>query len=171
MRQGSRIWLFLGALGVAATLAFLLLLVFANALQVTSGTVMLGVFSLSMLYIAWVLHSGRHTDPTEAPGAVAQVGPEHVFPSSWAPVLLSLGIAMFACGVRFTPVLLAVGGMLIVFTLFAWIVQRVDVARLTHGHHAAPDDPPETPADQAGATAPEAGAGHRAGAQLGDTNA
>jgi hypothetical protein len=171
MRQGARIWLFLGALGVAATLAFLLLLLFANALQVTSGTVMLGVFSLSMLYIAWVLHSGRHTDPTEAPGAVAQVGPEHVFPSSWAPVLLSLGIAMFVCGVRFTPVLLAVGGMLIVFTLFAWIVQRVDVARLTHGHPAVPADHADAPAADVAASTPEAGAGHNTGAQLGDANA
>lgn len=134
MRQGARIWVFLGLLGIAATIAFGLLT--AGILQLMSGTVMLGVFGISMLYIAWVLHFGRHTDPTDQPDAVAEVGPEHVFPTSWSPPLLALGVALFACGVRFTPVLMAVGGILVVLTLFSWIVQRVDLVRLHHGQHA-----------------------------------
>lgn len=145
MRQGARIWVILGLFGVAATIAFVVLT--ARFLQASSGTVMLGVFALSMLYIGWVLHSGRHTDPTDQPNAEAEVGPEHIFPPSWAPPLLALGVALFAVGVRFTPVLLAVGSMIIVLTLFSWIVQRVDVARLQHAVlHAGPAGAPD-PAD------------------------
>ncbi|HEX7163771.1 MAG TPA: cytochrome c oxidase subunit 4 [Trebonia sp.] len=142
MRQGARIWVILGLLGVAATIAFVVLT--ARFLQAASGTVMLGVFALSMLYIGWVLHSGRHTDPTDQPDAEAEVGPEHIFPPSWAPPLLALGVALFAVGVRFTPVLLAVGAMVIVLTLFSWIVQRVDVIRLQHAAPPGAADPPES---------------------------
>lgn len=142
MRQGARIWVILGLLGVAATVAFVVLT--ARFLQASSGTVMLGVFALSMLYIGWVLHSGRRTDPTDQPDAEAEVGPEHIFPPSWAPPLLALGVALFAVGVRFTPVLLAIGAMIIVLTLFTWIVQRVDVARLQHAApHTGLAGPPE----------------------------
>lgn len=142
MRQGARIWVILGVFGVAATVAFVILT--ARYLQASSGTVMLGVFALSMLYIAWVLRSGRYTDPTDQPDAEAEVGPEHIFPPSWAPPLLALGIALLAVGIRFTLVLVAVGATLIVLTLFTWIVQRVDVIRMQH--HAASlaglSDPP-----------------------------
>lgn len=133
MRQGARIWIFLGLFGVAAAVAFGLLTI--DIVQGASGTVMLGVFGVSMLYIAWVLHHGRHTDPTDQPDAEAFVGPEHIFPPSWAPPLLALGIAMFVCGVRFTPVLLAIGGVIVVMTLFTWIVQRIDVVRMLHAQH------------------------------------
>ncbi len=129
MRQGARIWVVLGAFGAVATVVFILLT--ARFLQVAAG-VMLGVFALSMLYIGWVLHSGRYTDPTDQPGAEAEVGPEHVFPPSWAPPLLALGIALAAVGVRFTLALVAIGATIIVLTLFTWIVQRVDVMRMAH---------------------------------------
>lgn len=129
MRQGARIWVLLGLLGAVAAVVFILLT--ARFLQV-AASVMLGVFALSMLYISWVLYSGRYTDPTDQPDAEAEVGPEHIFPPSWAPPLLALGIAVFVLGVRFTPVLLAVGGTIIVLTLFSWIVQRVDVMRMLH---------------------------------------
>lgn len=142
MRQGARIWVILGLFGVAATVAFVILT--ARFLQASSGTVMLGVFALSMLYIGWVLHSGRYTDPTDEPGAEAEVGPEHVFPPSWAPPLLALGVALCAFGVRFTLILVAIGAMIIVLTLFTWIVQRVDVVRLQHATpHAGLAGPPE----------------------------
>lgn len=142
MRQGARIWVILGLLGAAAAIAFVLLT--ARFLQAASGTVMLGVFALSMLYIGWVLHSGGRTDPTDQPDAEAEVGPEHIFPPSWAPPLLAFGVALFAVGVRVTPVLLATGATIIVLTLFAWIVQRVDVIRLRHAtHYAGLTGPPE----------------------------
>ncbi|MGH3247434.1 MAG: aa3-type cytochrome oxidase subunit IV [Trebonia sp.] len=131
MRQAARIWVSLGLLGLTAAVVFLILT--ARFLQVSAG-IMLGVFALSMLYIAWVLYSGRYSDPTDQPAAEAEVGPEHVFPPSWAPPLLALGIALCAVGVRFTLALVAVGGTIIVLTLFSWIVQRVDVARLLHDH-------------------------------------
>lgn len=141
MRQGARIWVILGLFGVAATIAFVLLT--ARFLQAASGTVMLGVFALSMLYIGWVLHSGRYTDPTDQPDAEAEVGPEHIFPPSWAPPLLALGVALTAVGVRFTLVLVAGGATIIVLTLFAWIVQRVDVARMRHATPGEPGPGPE----------------------------
>jgi hypothetical protein len=137
MRQGARIWLSLGIFAVLAVIAFILLTY--DILQGPSGSMMLGVFALSMLYIAWVLWHGRYTDPTDQPDAEAEVGPEHIFPPSWAPPLLALGVALFAVGARFTPVLLAVGGTVIVLTLFTWVVQRVDVVRLRHAEQAAHD--------------------------------
>lgn len=141
MKQGARIWVFLGLLGAAAAIAFVLLT--SRFLQAESGTVMLGVFALSMLYIGWVLHSGGPTDPTDQPGAVPAVGPEHIFPPSWAPALLALGIALFVLGIRFTLVLVAVGAAIIVLTLFAWIVQRIDLMRLHHAEHAEHAGSPE----------------------------
>lgn len=159
MRQGARIWVILGLFGVAAVIAFLILTAHVHILQTASG-VMLAVFAASMLYIAWVLYYGRYTDPTDQPEAEAEVGPEHVFPPSWAPPLLALGVALCALGVRFTPVLLAVGGIIVVLTLFTWIVQRVDVMRLTHGSpHAQFAGPPEVADPPAGVGLSEPGPG------------
>lgn len=172
MRQGARIWVFLGLLGAAAAIAFVLLT--ARFLQAASGTVMLGVFALSMLYIGWVLHSGRRTDPTDQPDAEAEVGPEHIFPPSWAPPLLALGIALFAVGIRFTPVLLAVGSTIIVLTLFSWIVQRVDVARMQHATpHAELVGAPELadPTPGTGADEPGRGTSDPGSSRIGHDNA
>lgn len=162
MRQGARIWVILGAFGAVATVVFILLT--ARFLQVAAG-VMLGVFALSMLYIGWVLYSGRYTDPTDQPEAEAEVGPEHIFPPSWAPPLLALGVALFAVGVRFTLVLVAIGATIIVLTLFSWIVQRVDVTSMLHATSQAgladpaefADPPPSTGPGEPGPGTPELG--------------
>ncbi|HET9875820.1 MAG TPA: cytochrome c oxidase subunit 4 [Mycobacterium sp.] len=158
MRQGARIWVILGLFGVAAVIAFLILTAHVHILQMAAG-VMLAVFATSMLYIGWVLYFGRYTDPTDQPDAEAEVGPEHVFPPSWAPPLLALGVALCALGVRFTPVLLAVGGIIVVLTLFSWIVQRVDVMRMLHTTLDAElaDPPPGVGPGEPGPGTPELG--------------
>ncbi len=173
MRQGARIWLILGLFGVGAVIAFLILTAHVHILQEASGT-MLAVFAASMVYIAWVLHSGSDTDPTDQPDAEAEVGPEHVFPPSWAPPLLALGVALCAVGVRFTPVLIAVGGVIVVLTLFTGIVQRVDVMRMTHGSpHAELAGPPEVADPPAGVGLGEPGSGtpELGGPRIGHDNA
>lgn len=168
MRQGARIWLFLGTFSLLAFIAFVLLT--NDILQGSSGSVMLGVFAAGMLYIAGVLWHGRYTDPTDQPDAEAAVGPEHVFPPSWAPPLLALGIALVAVGARFTPVLIAIGGSVIVLTLFTWVVQRVDVIRLQHAEHAELPEQRETaPGNGFASSQPDTGSS--AAHQIGPDNA
>ncbi|HET7173325.1 MAG TPA: cytochrome c oxidase subunit 4 [Nocardioidaceae bacterium] len=132
MRAAARTWLVLGAFGIIVAIIFPILT--RHILQVAAGSTMLGVFALCMLYIAWTLQRGADTDYADRTEAEAQVGPEHVFPSSWWPPVLALGIALLALGVRFTPILVAIGAVIVLATVVGWILQRVEL-----GHHPEPE--------------------------------
>ena len=137
MRASARVWLVLGILALIVAIVFPILT--RNILQVAAGSTMLGVFALSMLYISWVLRQGADTDAADRVDEPAQVGPEHVFPASWWPPVLAVGVAVLALGIRFTPIMVAFGGAFIAVSALGWYDQYVG-AGAHHVEAAAHDD-------------------------------
>lgn len=131
MRASARVWFVLGILALIVAIVFPILT--RNIIQVAAGSTMLGVFALSMLYISWVLRQGADTDFADRVEEQAQVGPEHLFPASWWPPVLAVGVAVLALGIRFTPIMVAFGGAFIAVSALGWYDQYVGAG----AHHAA----------------------------------
>ena len=130
MKASARIFVVLGCCALVAAI------VFPIVAREAAGSMMLGVFALSMLYLGRELYRGAGTDRADDAEAEAEVGPEHVFPASWWPVVMALGIALVAAGLVFTPVIIVVGSVIFVLSVFGWLFQRVETA-----HHAPPAVP------------------------------
>lgn len=148
MKASARIFTVLGSCAVVAAIVFPILS------HEAAGSMMLGVFALAMLYLARELYRGASTDRADDGEAQAQVGPEHVFPSSWWPVVLALGVALTAAGLVFTPVLIVEGIVIFVIAVAGWLFQYVEAA---HGGH------PDRPAPAGAIPLEEAGADPAAG--------
>lgn len=121
MRAAARIFAILGSFAVVAAIVFPILS------REPAGSMMLGVFALSMLFIARELSHGANADRADDAEAKALVGPEHVFPSSWWPPVMAVAIAVFAIGIRFTPVLVGVGAAILLVSAAGWFLQHVEV--------------------------------------------
>ncbi|MGH3798256.1 MAG: aa3-type cytochrome oxidase subunit IV [Pseudonocardiaceae bacterium] len=121
MRSSARIFLVLGVLGLLAAIVFLIIA------REPPGSAMLLVFALSMLYIAWQLGRGANTDAADDAEGVAQVGRDHVFPPSPWPVVMAVAVLVGVIGVRFAPIVAAIGGALLVASGAGWFLQRVHV--------------------------------------------
>lgn len=128
MKAASRIFTVLGCCAVVAAIVFPILA------REPAGSMMLGVFALSMLYLGRELYRGATTDRADDGQAQAEVGPEHVFPSSWWPAVMALGIALVAAGLIFTPVLTVEGAVIFVVAVVGWLYQQTGAG---HGDHAA----------------------------------
>ncbi|MBO0769955.1 MAG: cytochrome c oxidase subunit 4 [Actinobacteria bacterium] len=120
MKAASRIFTVLGCCAVVAAIVFPILA------REPAGSMMLGVFALAMLYLGRELYRGATTDRAEDGQAQAEVGPEHVFPSSWWPVVMALGIALVAAGLVFTPVLTVEGAVIFVVAVVGWLYQQTE---------------------------------------------
>jgi hypothetical protein len=125
VKASAQIFAVLGSCAVIAAIVFPFLA------KEPAGSMMLGVFALSMLYLARELSRGAKTDRADDADAEAEVGPEHVFPSSWWPPAVALSVAALILGVRFSWVLVAIGAVALLVTGVGWLVQRV------HAHPVA----------------------------------
>src|SRR4051812_24366113 len=101
MRSAGRIFMVLSGLALAAGVTYGLL---AKEL---AGAVMLSVFSVALLYIATVLEHASPYDFAETePEGEAQVGPSHLFPPSWWPIVMAIGAVLFLYGLKFNVILM-----------------------------------------------------------------
>jgi hypothetical protein len=127
----------LAGLGLAAGLTYGLV---AKEL---AGAVMLGVFSVALLYIATVLeHAGPYDAAEVDPDAKAEVGPDHWFPPSWWPLVMAVGAVLFILGLKFNVILMAVGIAAFLVAVVGWFIQAGRYAAERAAHHApgAPSD-------------------------------
>jgi hypothetical protein len=151
VKASARIFTVLGCCAVVAAIVFPILS------HEAAGATMLGVFALCMLYLARELYRGASTDRADDGEAQAEVGPEHVFPSSWWPAVMALGIALVAAGLIFTPVLTVVGAIIFVVSVVGWLYQQTEPGHSTHGTHgahaASAVPAPAAPAEAAAGTA------------------
>lgn len=144
MKASARIFTVLGCCALVAAIVFPILS------HEPAGATMLGVFALCTLYLARELYRGATTDRADDTEAQAQVGPEHVFPSSWWPAVMALGIALAAAGLVFTPVLIVEGAVIFVVSVVGWLYQQVEAGHGAHGAPAAHAVPaPAAPLDAA----------------------
>lgn len=137
MKASARVFMVLGCCAVVAAIVYPILS------HEPAGAMMLAVFAGSLLYLGRELYRGAGTDLADDAQAEAQVGPEHVFPSSWWPVVMALGIALGAAGLVFTPVLTGAGAAIFVVAVVGWLQQQAGA-----GHETGPAQPGE-PAQEA----------------------
>jgi hypothetical protein len=132
MRSAGRIFMALAGLAVTAAV------VYGLVAKELAGAVMLGVFSVALLYIATVLeHAGPYDRAENEPEAEAEVGPSHLFPSSWWPIIMAFGAVVFLFGLKFFVVLMALGAVVFVSAMIGWFVQAGRQAAEKAEHHSA----------------------------------
>jgi hypothetical protein len=137
MNSSGRIYFFLGILALMAAIAFPIVS------REPPGSAMLGIFALSMLYIAWQLQRGRYTDKADDADAEAEVGPEHVFPSSPWPVVMAMAVVIGVIGIAFSPIrfVAAIGAAILLVSAAGWFLQRVHVGAAAHQAAASDGNP------------------------------
>ena len=124
-----------------------------------AGAVMLGVFAVALLYIATVLEHASPYDFAETdPEAEAEVGPSHVFPPSWWPIVMATGAGIFLIGLKFSVVLMGAGFVMFATAMVGWFVQagRFAAEKKAHAEHAALHGPAEVGHAPAAASEPAA---------------
>jgi hypothetical protein len=129
---------------VLAGLALTAGIVYGLLARELAGAVMLGVFAVALLYIATVLEHASPFDIAENdPEAEAQVGPSHLFPPSWWPLVMAAGAVLFLFGLKFNVVLMGVGFVLFAVAAIGWFVQAGHQAadKAAHAAHGADGDP------------------------------
>src|SRR5437879_11753937 len=88
----------LAGLAVVAAVAYALIS------KELAGAVMLGVFSVALLYIATVLeHAGPYDHAEVDQDAEPELGPEHMLPGSWWPLVMAAGAGVTLIGSKFAP--------------------------------------------------------------------
>jgi Cytochrome c oxidase subunit IV len=104
-----------------------------------AGAVMLGVFAVALMYIATVLeHAGPYDYAETEPDAEAEVGPSHLFPPSWWPLVMAVGAFLFLFGLKFNVVLMGFGFVVFATAMIGWFVQAGKHAadKAAHAAHA-----------------------------------
>ncbi|MGH3573326.1 MAG: aa3-type cytochrome oxidase subunit IV, partial [Pseudonocardiaceae bacterium] len=144
MSSSARIFFLLGILALMAAI------IFPIVSHEPPGSAMLAIFALSMLYIAWQLNRGAHSDPADDLDAEAEVGPAHVFPSSPWPPVMALAVLIVAIGIGFSPVIAAIGAAILVASAAGWFLQHVQMGSAAH-QAAASDMYPVVEAPPSGA--------------------
>ena len=119
---------------VLAGLAFVAGVTYGLVAKELAGAVMLGVFSVALLYIATVLeHAGPFDRAEVDETAPPELGPEHMLPPSWWPLVMALGAALFLIGLKFEVVVMGIGIGLFLAAAVGWFIQ----AGRRHAAHAA----------------------------------
>ena len=134
MRSAGRIFMVLSGLALTAGIVYGLL---AKEL---AGAVMLSVFSVALLYIATVLEHASPYDYAETePESEPEVGPSHLFPPSWWPIVMAIGASLFLVGLKFNVVIMGLGFVLFVVAMIGWFVQagRFAAEKAAHAEHGA----------------------------------
>ena len=91
-------------------LAVVAAVIYAIAAKELAGAVMLGVFSVALLYIATVLeHAGPYDHAEVDQDAEPELGPEHMLPGSWWPLVMAVGAAATLIGIKFAPAVIGIG--------------------------------------------------------------
>ena len=125
MRSSGRIFMALSGLAVVAAVAY------AFLAKELAGAVMLGVFSVALLYIGTVLeHAGPYDRAEVDEQAEPELGPEHMLPGTWWPLVMAVGAVSTVIGIKFTPVLMGVGAGIFLLAGVGWFVN------ITHQHEA-----------------------------------
>jgi len=148
MRSAGRIFMVLSGLALIAGIVYGLL---AKEL---AGAVMLSVFSVALLYIATVLEHASPYDYAETePESEPEVGPSHLFPPSWWPIVMAIGASLFLVGLKFNVVIMGLGFVLFVVAMIGWFVQagRFAAEKAAHAEHGGHEADHE--AEPAAATA------------------
>ena len=136
MKSAGRIFMVLSGLALAAGVVYGLL---AKEL---AGAVMLGVFAVALLYIATVLEHAAPFDFAEnEPEAEPEVGPSHLFPPSWWPIVMAIGAGLFVIGLKFNVVLMGLGFLIFAVAMVGWFIQAGKYAaeKAAHAAHGAED--------------------------------
>ncbi|MDP9341436.1 MAG: cytochrome c oxidase subunit 4 [Actinomycetota bacterium] len=133
MRSAGRIFMVLAGLAFAAGVTYGLV---AKEL---AGAVMLGVFSVALMYIATTLdHAGPYDRAEMEQDAEPELGPEHMLPGSWWPLVMALGACVAVVGMKFSAVVLALGLVIFLTAAVGWFVQAgryaADKARHAQDH-------------------------------------
>jgi disulfide bond formation protein DsbB len=133
MRSAGRIFMVLAALALIAGLTYGLV---AKEL---AGAVMLGVFSVALVYIATVLeHAGPYDRAEVDETAEPELGPEHSLPPSWWPPVMAVGAGLFLIGLKFQVVVMALGIGIFLVAAVGWFIQA---GRRHAAHHGAEPEP------------------------------
>src|SRR5438552_12330669 len=128
MRSAGRIFMALSGLAVVAAV------IYAFAAKELAGAVMLGVFSVALLYIATVLeHAGPYDHAEVDQDAEPELGPEHMLPGSWWPLVMAVGAAATLIGIKFAPAVMGVGAGVFLLAAVGWFVN----IRNQHADHSA----------------------------------
>jgi hypothetical protein len=102
-----------------------------------AGAVMLGVFAVALLYIATVLEHASPYDFAETePDAEPEVGPSHLFPPSWWPMVMAIGAVLFVIGLKFNVVLMGAGFVIFAVAVIGWFIQAGKYAAEKAAHTA-----------------------------------
>src|SRR6266516_3326272 len=120
MRAAGRIFM------VLSGLAFVAAVTYGLVAKELAGAVMLGVFSVALMYIASVLeHAGPYDHAEVDQDAEPELGPEHMLPGTWWPLVMALGAVSTVLGIKFTPVLMGVGAGIFLLAGVGWFTNIV----------------------------------------------
>src|SRR5437763_11509751 len=109
-----------------------------------AGSVMLGVFSVALLYIATVLeHAGPYDHAEVNEDAEPELGPEHMLPGSWWPLVMAAGAAVTLIGIKFAPAVMGVGAGVFLLAAVGWFV-NIQHQHEGHGAHEGAGGAPGT---------------------------
>jgi hypothetical protein len=129
---------------VLAALAVVAAIAYALISKELAGAVMLGVFSVALLYIATVLeHAGPYDRAEVDETAEPELGPEHMLPGTWWPLVMALGAVSTVLGIKFTPVLMGVGAGIFLLAAVGWFTNVVHQHE-EHGAHSGVEGAPGT---------------------------
>src|SRR5204862_766704 len=96
----------------------------------------LGVFSVALLYIATLLeHAGPYDHAEVNEDAEPELGPEHMLPGSWWPLVMAAGAAIMLLGIKFAPIVIGVGALVFLGAAVGWFV-NIRNQHAGHGEHA-----------------------------------
>jgi len=141
VRSAGRIFMVLSGLALTAAV------VYGLVAKELAGAVMLGVFSVALLYIATVLEHAAPYDFAETdPDAEPEVGPSHLFPPSWWPIVMAIGAALFLFGLKFSIIVMGLGFLVFATAMIGWYVQAGKYAAEKKAHEAHPPTSLEPPA-------------------------
>ena len=130
-------------MGLSA-LALMAGVTYALVAKELAGAVMLGVFSVALLYIATVLeHAGPYDHAEVDQDAEPELGPEHMLPGSIWPLVMAVGAAAVLFGIKFAPVLLGVGAGIFLLAAVGWFV-NIQHQHAEHGAQGGPGGAPGT---------------------------
>src|SRR5438874_5128046 len=136
-----------------SALALMAGVTYALVAKELAGAVMLGVFSVALLYIGTVLeHAGPYDHAEVDEDAEPELGPEHMLPGTWWPLVMAFGAAVTLIGIKFAPLVMGIGAAVFFTAAVGWFVNVVHQHQ-SHGAHGATGGGPGThgPGDSHGA--------------------
>ena len=130
-------------MGLSA-LAILAAVTYALLAKELAGAVMMGVFAVALLYLATVLeHAGPYDHAEIDEDAEPELGPEHMLPGTWWPLIMAVGAAGILLGLKFAPVVMGIGAGVFLLAAVGWFVNSQHQHE-SHGAHGETGGAPGT---------------------------